>query len=137
MYERSKYSSVTSRLLLNLAVFAGFVAIEAVLVRSAERMVGTWQAVDIAQLTGCVVAAALALRFRARLAAYIVAAFAAVFTAELAIHLYYGIPSAQGAPTHFAVLASAVLGVAFGAVLAGYWSRNREATPRETQPAAA
>lgn len=119
----ARRTTVSKALILNLAVLAGFLAAEYLLVQGAKRFGGAWQTVDLAMLAGCLAGGAIAVKLHARLMAYVIAAFAAVFTAELGIHLYYGIRAAQGAPTHFAVLASGVLGVALGALLAKQWFR--------------
>ena len=54
---------------------------------------------------------------RAPVVAYGLAAMAAFSASELAIHLSYGVRAVQGAPTHFAVMGSGILGVALGALL--------------------
>ncbi len=86
-------------------------------VQVGQRALGGWPAAEIGQLLGCVLGVVIALRMRAPVVAYLVAAMAAFSASELAIHLTYGIRAAQGAPTHFAVMGAGVLGVALGALL--------------------
>jgi hypothetical protein len=81
------------------------------------RVLGGWPAAEIGQLLACILGVAIALRIRAPIVAYLLAAMAAFSASELAIHSVYGIRAAQGAPTHFAVMGAAVLGVALGALL--------------------
>jgi hypothetical protein len=87
------------------------------LVQFGERVLGGWPAAQVGELLACVVGAVVALRLRAGVTAYFVAAMAAFSASELAIHSYYGIRAAQGAPTHFAVMGAGILGVALGALL--------------------
>ena len=68
-------------------------------------------------LLACVVGLAIALLLGAPVVAYFAAALAAFSASELAIHFYYGLRAAQGAPTHFAVMGAGILGVALGALL--------------------
>jgi hypothetical protein len=88
------------------------------LVQLGERALGGWPASEAGQLVACIFGVAIALALRARTAAYLIAGFAAFTAAELAIHLSYGIRAAQGAPTHFAVMAAGVTGVVLGGLLA-------------------
>ncbi|HKO55506.1 MAG TPA: hypothetical protein VJ276_06470 [Thermoanaerobaculia bacterium] len=74
-------------------------------------------ATDVAEVVAAIAGIALALWLRARVALFLVAAFGAFVTAELAIHAYYGGQSVQGAPRHFAVLGAALIGTAAGALL--------------------
>ena len=76
-----------------------------------------WAAIDIAVLIATTIALGIALRLRARVAAALLTAFVAMEAADLAIHLMFGIRSAQGAGSHFAVLSAAIAGVALSLVL--------------------
>lgn len=87
-------------------------------VRLAQRVLGGWQVTDLGLLLVCAVGVFIALRLRARVMAYFLAAMSAVFVSEFAIHVYYGIRAAQGAPTHFAVMGAGILGVILGGLLA-------------------
>lgn len=107
----------------NVAALAIFWVVGFMLIQLAERVLGGWPATEIAQLVASVVGALIALRLGARIAAYFVAGMVAFTLAELAIHLVYGIRAAQGAPTHFAVMAAAMIGVSFGAFLVSYGHR--------------
>src|SRR5580704_6018253 len=90
-----------SRHLLALAIFwiVGFAFVQV-----GQRVLGGWPAAEIGQLLACVPGVVVALRMRAPVVAYFLAAMAAFSASELAIHLTYGIRAAQGAPTHFAVM---------------------------------
>jgi hypothetical protein len=83
----------------------------------AQRALGGWPASEVGQLLSTVLGIAIALRLRAPVVAYFLAAMAAFSASELAIHLYYGLGAVQGAPTHFAVIGSGISGVALGALL--------------------
>lgn len=49
----------------------------------------------------------------------------AAFTlAEMAVHLWFGNHAVQGGEVHFAVMGAAVLGTAFGVVMARYFQRG-------------
>jgi hypothetical protein len=113
---RSPWSIVLllSRHLLALAIFwiVGFAFVQV-----GQRALGAWPAAEIGQLLACVLGVVIALRMRAPVVAYLLAAMAAFSASELTIHLTYGIRAAQGAPTHFAVMGAGVLGVALGALL--------------------
>ena len=87
------------------------------LVQIGQRVLGGWPATEVGQLLASVLGVAIALRMRAPLASYVLAAMAAFSASELAIHVVYGIRAAQGAPPHFAVMGAGVLGVALGALL--------------------
>jgi hypothetical protein len=93
-------------------------------VQVGQRALGGWLAAEIGQLLACVLGVGIALRMRAPVVAYLLAAMAAFSASELAIHLTYGNRAAQGAPTHFAVMGAGVLGVALGALLMrrGEWA---------------
>lgn len=69
----------------------------------------------------------LAHRLRARPVGFVLATTAIAQLAEYAIHLVYGLDSAQGAATHFAVLLAAGLGVAIAS-----WGR-RDGRPMERE----
>jgi hypothetical protein len=102
-------------LAIDAAVLALFWLFGFALVQAAQRLTNPWPASDIGQLIAEVVAFGVALRFRARIAAFLTASFSAFTLAELAIHGIFGIRAAQGGPTHFAVLTAAFIGVALGA----------------------
>jgi hypothetical protein len=87
------------------------------LVQIGERLLGGWPASEVAQLLSSVVGVAIGIRMRAPIMAYLLAAMAAFSASELWIHAYYGIRAVQGAPAHFAVLGSGIVGVALGALL--------------------
>jgi hypothetical protein len=108
-------ASVVGRILASLVVF-WLLALAAV--QTAERWLGGWPSTEVGLLIAEGIAAVLAIRLRATVAAFIVLGFAAFTTAELVIHLTYGIRAAQGAATHFAVMGAGVLGVALGAIVA-------------------
>ncbi|HEV7920731.1 MAG TPA: hypothetical protein VGR02_08065 [Thermoanaerobaculia bacterium] len=74
-------------------------------------------AADVAQVVAAGIGIALAVTLRARIALFLIAAFGAFVTAELAIHAIYGGQTVQGAPQHFAVLAAAFLGIGGGVLL--------------------
>jgi hypothetical protein len=86
-------------------------------VQFGERALGGWPASEVGQFLACVLGVGIALRLRAPVVAYFLAAMAAFSASELAVHLSYGIGAVQGAPTHFAVMGSGILGVALGALL--------------------
>jgi hypothetical protein len=86
-------------------------------VQFGQRVLGGWPATEAGQLLSCVLGVEIALRLRAPVVAYCLAAMAAFSASELAIHFVYGIRAVQGAPTHFAVIGSGILGVALGALL--------------------
>jgi hypothetical protein len=101
----------------NLLAFVIFWILSFGFVQFGERVLGGWPASAVGQLLGCVVGVAIALRTRARVTAYFLAAMAAYSASELTIHSVYGIRAAQGAATHFAVMGAGVVGVALGALL--------------------
>jgi hypothetical protein len=88
-----------------------------VLVQVGLRALGGWPAAEVGQLLSFVFGVAMSLRINATLAAYLWSAMVAYSVSELAIHLYFGIRAAQGAPAHFAVIAAAVVGVTTGTLL--------------------
>jgi hypothetical protein len=81
------------------------------------------------QLVAAIIAAFIALRLRAKPAAYLLGAIIAVMTSETLIVLYYGRGALQGAATHFAVLGAGFIGVALGAWLV---ARYPLSTPART-----
>jgi hypothetical protein len=113
-YIQSTVSS-TGRVLVSLAAFwlLSFIGVQ-----TAVRWLGGWPFTSIGFLLASTIAAVLAFRFRAAVAAYVVLGFAAMVASELVVHLIYGIRAAQGAATHFAVMGAGVLGVALGASVA-------------------
>lgn len=103
----------------NLLAFVIFWILSFAFVQFGWRVLGRWPASEAGQLLGCVAGIAIALRMRARVTLYFLAAMAAFSGSELTIHSVYGIRAAQGAPTHFAVMSAGVLGVGLGALLVG------------------
>jgi hypothetical protein len=97
-----------------LAVAIGWLSSLA-LVQLGERALAGWPAAEIGQTVGFAVGVTVALALNARPMAYLWAAMAAFSASELLVHSRYGIGSAQGAPTHFAVMGAAALAVALGA----------------------
>lgn len=91
---------------------AGFV-----LMRIGALAGGSWVGSSLAAITGCVIGMAVALRLRGRVATLLLAGQIAYLVAELAIHARYGIGAAQGAPTHWAVMSAATLGVVLGSLV--------------------
>jgi hypothetical protein len=81
------------------------------------------------QLVAAIIGVLIALRLRARPAAYLLGAIIAVMTSETLIALYYGRSALQGAATHFAVLGAGFIGVALGAWLV---ARYPLSTPART-----
>lgn len=112
---------ILGRYLLALGIFwiLGFA-----FVQFGQRFLGGWPATEAGQLVACILGVAIALRMRARVVAYLIAAIAAFSASELVIHSAYGIRAAQGAATHFAVMGAGVVGVALGALLTrcGGWA---------------
>jgi hypothetical protein len=113
---------------LTLASLAAFYVLSFLGVQVGERWLGGWPATEIALVLAEGVAAVVALRLRARIAAYVVLGFAAYTASELVVHLIYGIRAAQGAPTHFAVMGAGVIGVALGAIVATMVPRVQHVT---------
>src|SRR5256885_4594967 len=101
----------------HVVAFVTFWIIAFALVQFGVRVLGGWPASEVGQLLSCVLGVGIALRMRAPAVAYFLAAMAAFSASELAIHLAYGIRNVQGAPIHFAVMGSGILGVALGALL--------------------
>lgn len=103
--------SLSKGVFANAAAFAAFwAALRLVSVATRGLELG-WEG-DAAQLIAVNIGAlVLARHLRARLATFVFASTAIAQLAEFAIHLIYGNASAQGAPTHFAVLLAAALGV--------------------------
>lgn len=83
-----------------------------------EHLLGGWPASTIGELVALLLGVVLALRLRARVTAYFLAAMTAYSASQNAIHLYFGIRAAQGAATHLAVMGAGLLGVILGAFLA-------------------
>jgi hypothetical protein len=81
------------------------------------------------QLVAAIIGVIIALRLRARPAAYLLGAVIAVMTSETLIALYYGRGALQGAATHFATLGAGFIGVALGAWLV---ARYPLSTPART-----
>lgn len=116
-------------LAIDVALLAFFWLLGFVLVQAAQRLTNPWPASDIGLLIAEVVSFVIAFRFRAVVAAFLLASFSAFTLAELAIHALFGIRAAQGGPTHFAVLTAAFLGVAFGALALARARRGTDAQP--------
>jgi hypothetical protein len=101
----------------NASAFVAAWIVGLVLVQFGERQLGGWPASETGQLIACAVGVPIAIAFGARVAMYFWAAMTAFSLSELAIHGYYGIRSAQGAPTHFAVMGGSLVAVFLGAAL--------------------
>jgi hypothetical protein len=113
----------------NLLAFVIFWILSFAFVQFGWRVLGGWPASEAGQLLGCVVGVAIALRMRARVTLYFLAAMAAFSASELTVHSVYSIRAAQGAPTHFAVMGAGVLGVALGALLMQRNGRGPASSP--------
>ena len=101
-------------LAMDAAVLALFWLLGFALVQAAQRLTNPWPAGDIGLLIAAAVSLGIAVRLRAMVAALLTAGFAAFTLAEISIHALFGIRAAQGGPTHFAVLAAALIGVSLG-----------------------
>jgi len=130
MERHSRLSTLASSVGRHLLAFVIFWVIGLMFVQFGERVLGGWPASAIGQLLACVLGIAIALRMRAAVTAYFLAAMAAFSASELGIHFYYGIRAAQGAPTHFAVMGAGILGV----VLGGLMTRGRRPSPFSAIP---
>ena len=117
MERHSRLSTLASSVGRHLLAFVIFWVIGLTFVQFGERVLSGWPASAIGQLLACVLGIAIALRMRAAVTAYFLAAMAAFSASELGIHFYYGIRAAQGAPTHFAVMGAGILGVVLGALM--------------------
>lgn len=109
----------------NVLVLAAFWLISFGLMQIAQRLFTAWQAAEIAQILGCGAGVFLAMRLRAPVAALLLAGQAAFSLSEFAMHSTYSIRAVQGAPTHFAVMIAATLGVVFGALLVARMAPSR------------
>ena len=116
-----RHSRLQGSLVLSLGrhvlAFVIFWIISLALVQLGERVLGGWPASEVGQLVASVLGVAVALRLRAPVMAYLLAAMTAFSASEVAIDFYFGIRAAQGAPTHFAVMGAGIVGVALGALL--------------------
>lgn len=124
MREKPGFVAVSVILLLNVVAFVSFWLVSFALIQLAYRFLGGWPATEIAQVVGCTLGVGIALRLKARVTAYFLAGMVAFSVSELVIHSFYGIRAAQGAPTHFAVMGAAVLGIVFGAFLSSHLRRG-------------
>jgi len=115
-------------LMTNVSVLALFWLSSFAAMQIVQRAGMHWAVVDGTLVVMTSLALAFSVRLRARVAAMLLASFVAMEVAELAIHLTYGIRSAQGAPSHFATLGAAMIAV----VLATAFAR----APRASAPAA-
>jgi hypothetical protein len=79
----------------HVVAFVIFWAVGFAFVQLGQRVLGGWHATEVAQLLASVVGVAIALRMRAPLMAYLLAATIAFKASEPAIYLVYGIPAAQ------------------------------------------
>jgi hypothetical protein len=70
-----------------------------------------------AVLIASVVGLLVAMRLKASFASFVLATMTAVMLSEFAIPLRYGREALRGAPTHFALLLAAAIGVLLGALL--------------------
>lgn len=119
MQIRSKPAVVRNLAAFALGWLAGFALVQAV-----YWTIGAWQLTALAQLAGFAAGTWIAIRFDARVTAYLFAAMTAFSLAELAIQLPLGNRVVQGGPTHLAVMAAAVLGIAFGVLMVRYLDRK-------------
>jgi hypothetical protein len=110
----------------NAAAFVSVWIIGLVLVQLGERQLGGWPVSETGQVIACAVGIPIAIALGARMATYFWAAMTAFSLSELAIHGYYGIRAAQGAPTHFAVAGASLLAVFLGATLSIIPRRHAE-----------
>ena len=99
------------------------------LVQFGQRVSGSWATSYVGLVLGCALGVYFALRLRVRPVAYLLAGQLAFGVAELVIHAVYGIRAAQGAPTHFAVMAAGTLGVLLG------WYLSRRPFPQSPRSA--
>jgi hypothetical protein len=117
MERQSRLSTLASSVGRQFVAVVSSWVIQLTLIQLGDRMLGGWPASAIGELLGCVFGMAIALRLRAPVAAYFSAAMVAFSVSELGIHFYYGIRTAQGAPTHFAVMGASIVGVVLGALM--------------------
>jgi hypothetical protein len=104
-------STTFQSVLRNILALALFWVLSFGLVQAGSRLFDGWIASSIGEVTGAIFGIALALRLGARFAAYLLTASAAFSAAGVAIHAYYGIRAAQGAPVYFAMFVAALLAV--------------------------
>lgn len=116
MQRRQWIGPVAAQIGRNALALLAFWVIAFAFIQAAQYLSGRWQATDIAQLCSCILAAIGALRFRAHMAALLITGQVAFTASELTMHSAYSIRAVQGAPTHFAVMLAATLGVLFGAL---------------------
>lgn len=121
----NSYVHATARTLASLATFylLSFVGVQI-----SKRWLGGWPATDVGILLAEGIAAAIAFRFRARIAAYVVLGLSAYTVSTLVVHAIYGVRAAQGAPTHCAVIGAGLIGVTLGAIVATTIPRMPHAT---------
>jgi len=105
--------SLLKAVLINVAILAAYWRVAFSIVHASEFLPASTPP-QIAEVIAGALALTLAFALRARVATYLVAAFLAFSTAELAINLIYGARSIHGAPMQFAVLGAALIGVALG-----------------------
>ena len=111
----------------NVSVLALFWLSSFAVLQIPQRAHAHWAIVDGTLLLMTSIALAASVRFRTRVATMLLASFVAMEAAELAVHLIYGIRSAQGV-SHLATLGAAMIAV----VLATAFVR----APRASVPAA-
>lgn len=126
--ERRWWVSGMVTVALNVVAVAAFWLAGLGLFRMARQIDAGWEMAAVAQVVTCAAGLAIAFRLRAWLCLYFAAGQLAFSLAEAAIHAIYGIRAAQGAPTHFAVMLAATLGVAFGLFI-GRRPEHEPATP--------
>jgi len=114
--------TATQSIVRNIAALALFWIITFVIVQSGIRLFSGWFAPSAGEILGAAAGILIALRIRARVAAYVLTAAAAISSAGLAIHAWFGIHVGQGFPFYAALTIAASLGVA-GTLLVSSRSR--------------
>lgn len=87
------------------------------LIRVMGGLFGTPVWAEAGQLIAAIVGLGIAIVIRLRPAAYFLAGMVAITSAEIGVHVVYGMRAAQGAPSHIAVMAAGALGVVLGALI--------------------
>jgi len=104
--------STSQSIVRNLAALALFWIVSFVIIQSGIRLFPGWLAPSVGEILGSAAGILIALRMRARVAAYLLTAAAAMSSAGLAIHALYGIHVGQGFPFYAALAVAASLAVA-------------------------
>lgn len=95
----------------NAAAIAAYVMFDYIFMRAARLLPGDWIRFSSAEVLATVVALALAIRFGARVAAWVIAACLGYSLSMLIAHATFGIAAAQGFTVHFAVLVASSIAV--------------------------